>query len=247
MASERYYFGRSQGRRWSVQLASLLLWTGAVALLLLLVQAVARENLAVLEKVIEAGALASVVSFKLLDVNTAFVLTFSVFGLLVARSEYAKAHMPETQFSNLTVEEPPGGSREHRHVSVLNAGTGRALIEKVSYRIDSTTPFALQHDDLETSLRRLGLVSGVDFQLRRLSAGASIPPGQSVVFLEADIKALAKRVTCLDIRLDFRGVLGHRFRNDYHAFLFDRDVRPATILLPDASGSVNESRQALSP
>ena len=122
-------------------------------------------------------------------------------------------------------------------VQVFNSGGGRAIIERVCYRIvpkglDAKDCDWVSVDAARKSMTSLGLVEDQDFALRRLGAGAGMGVGKdySVEVLALSHKAL-EIVTAVDLWIRYQSAT----RDTYERVmtLLPRDGVPGSAAAPD--------------
>lgn len=172
--------------------------------------------------------------FTLLDTSTCAAIAALLIGIIVTRSQLSQTLQPVLSWSAFA-----GDSREVpdslRTVMVANAGGGRAIVRRVSYRIrtmpahagvaDVSADWMSWHAAISAFMALdLSLDRDRDIFLRHLGAGAAVPmvsrTRDGMELLALGPKAVEK-LSVLDIRIQVTDVLGDVYQRDVQC------IRPA--------------------
>lgn len=202
----------------------LILLTGILFGLLLF--SILQQNLAFFE--LEHVRL---LSFKILDTNTAASLFVTLIGAILVRHQFALGIRPAVNYTSATITKnyPVTSSVpcELWQVVLHNAGSGTAIFNSIRFRISVDAiyrgEYSKSHKEVVKALAEIGLVRDQDYSLANISRGSTLAPRESRAIFELKASKL-HLIKQLDASIQFQGLLGDKYGREL--FLIPRDTPP---------------------
>lgn len=168
-------------------------------------------------------------SFKILDTNTAASLFVTLIGAILVRHQFALGIRPAVNYTsaNVTKNYPVTSNTpcELWQVVLHNAGSGTAILNSIRFRIGidgiDRGEYSKSHKEVVEALAEIGLVRDQDYSLANVSAGSTLAPRESRTLFEIKASKL-QLIKQLDASIQFKGVLGDKYGREL--FLIPREI-----------------------
>lgn len=188
-----------------------------VVVTLILIHALIRENF--YEHFKETYIL---IQYKIIDINSSITLLVGLLGLWVVRHQLSMGFRPylgytsfHSKTSNFSL--PNDANEELWVVTIINEGTGLAIINRCSYRMslkgEQPQDYEYTYCEMIEQLEKKNFIQGRDYILVQISKGASLGPHSEQRVFEMPIDK-AMEFSAIDIKIDFEGLMGDRFTKE---------------------------------
>ena len=217
---DHLYPGPQKEIRRSLSTNRFLMILIAIALVLFL-QSVAHDNY---QRLKFPGVLSGIWSMQILDNKSAATMIIGLLSLAFVNRQVILAYRPflnyrsqKTNSSTFALGKE-SNAKEFWVVKLQNVGSGPAIVTQSLYRVSATPGILGKYEEYDGALRNLtaaGLTNGEDFVLRFLSHGWALAARDECILGELNLPK-AMNVYALDIRVEFKGLLGDTYTKEIY-------------------------------